>query len=75
MGVPLNLLIVEDSPIDAELLVRELRRAGFEVQWQRVETKADFLARLQDAPDVIISDCAMPQFSGVQAVDLLRQPP
>ena len=73
MGVPLNLLIVEDSPVDAELLVRELRRSGFEVRWQRVETKADFLAGLKNAPDVIISDCSMPQFSGVQAVDLLRQ--
>jgi len=73
MGVPLKLLVVEDSSNDAELLVQELRRGGFEVQWQRVETKADFLARLQDAPDVIISDCIMPQFSGAQAVELLRQ--
>ena len=73
MGVPLNLLIVEDSPDDAELLVHELRRGGFDVQWQRVETESDFLARLEHPPDLIVSDYAMPQFSGVRAVELLRR--
>lgn len=73
MGEPLNLLIVEDSPDDAELLVHELRRSGFDVRWQRVETRADFLARLEERPDLIVSDHSMPQFSGLDAVKLLRQ--
>lgn len=73
MGVPLNLLIVEDSPDDAELLVRELHQGGFDVRWERVETEPDFLARLESPPELIISDYSMPQFTGLKAVDLLRQ--
>lgn len=73
MGIPLKLLIVEDSPDDAELLVHELRQAGFELQWERVETETDFLARLQHPPELIISDYSMPRFSGLKAVELLRQ--
>ena len=38
----LLLLILEDNPSDAELMVAELRRAGFEPDWKRVETEADF---------------------------------
>lgn len=73
MGVPLNLLIVEDSPNDAELMVGELQRSGYELQWRRVETEADFVAQLQSPPDLIISDFSLPQFNGVKAVELLRQ--
>ncbi len=73
MGKPLNLLLVEDSPDDAELIVHELRRGGFDVHCQRVETEADFLARLETPPDVILSDYSLPQFTGLKAVELLRQ--
>ena len=38
MGVPLRLLLVEDSEDDARLLVRELTRGGFEPVVERVET-------------------------------------
>lgn len=73
MGNPLHLLIVEDAPNDAELLVHELRQSGFDVRWERVETEADFLARLESPPDLIISDFSLPQFNGLKAVELLRQ--
>src|SRR6266550_5207280 len=73
MPVPLNILLVEDSEEDAELVVAELRRAGFEPQWKRVITEADYRASLEDAPDLIISDFALPQFSGLRAMDLLRE--
>jgi PAS domain S-box-containing protein len=73
MATPLKLLLVEDSPDDAELMVRELREGGFEVRWDRVQTEADFLAHLNPPPDLIISDYAMPQFTGLKAVELLRQ--
>ncbi len=39
MARNIQVLIVEDSPTDAELLVRELRRAHFEPEWHRVETE------------------------------------
>src|ERR1041384_1236828 len=73
MPVPLNVLIVEDSPDDADLVLAELRRAGFEPGWKRVETEPDFLAELEKSPDIILSDYSMPQFNGLRAADHLRE--
>jgi hypothetical protein len=69
----LNILMVEDSQDDVDLLMTELRRAGFNPKWERVETETDFLAGLKKKPDLVISDYSMPQFSGLRAADLLKQ--
>jgi signal transduction histidine kinase/FixJ family two-component response regulator len=73
MPTPLNILIVEDSPDDAEMMTAQLRRAGFDPRWRRVETEADFLAELAKLPDIILSDFAMPQFSGLRAAQLTME--
>jgi two-component system cell cycle sensor histidine kinase/response regulator CckA len=73
MLTPVNILLVEDSVDDAELILLELRRAGFQPVWKRVETEADFLAALQTPPQLVISDYSMPQFSGLAAAQLLRK--
>ncbi len=73
MSVPVNILLVEDSVDDAELIIRELSRAGFEPTWRRVENEPDFLRGIQPPPDLVISDYSMPQFSGLAAARLLRQ--
>ena len=44
MATPLNILIAEDSPHDAEMMMAQLRRDGFDPKWKRVETERDFLA-------------------------------
>ena len=72
MGKPIQVLIVEDRAPDAELLVRELRRAGYEPEWKRVETEPDFLAELGRSPDIILSDYSLPQFNGLAAAKLLQ---
>ena len=70
----LNLLIVEDSANDATLLLAELKRKGKVVEHRRVETKEDYLEALKDNSwDAIISDYVLPQFSGPEALILLRQ--
>jgi PAS domain S-box-containing protein len=73
MSTPLTALIVEDSPDDAELILAELRRAGFEPKWKRVEKEPDFLAEINKQPDIILSDYSMPRFNGLHAAQLLRQ--
>lgn len=69
----LRLLMVEDSPADADLLVHQLRRDGFELTWQRVETASDYLAALGGAPDVILADYTLPSFGALEALGLLKQ--
>jgi PAS domain S-box-containing protein len=70
---PLHVLLVEDNPSDAELLLRELRQAGFAADCHRVDTEAEYLANLDPNLDIILSDYAMPQFSGPRALELLKK--
>ena len=72
MSRPLRILILEDNAADAELNLHELRRAGFDPQWTRVETEADFLAALDTAPELILADYSLPKFDGLSALKLLR---
>jgi PAS domain S-box-containing protein len=69
----IRLLIVEDDPNDAELMVRALKRAGFDPTWERVENEADYLMRLDAEPEIILSDSNLPEFDGIQALDLLKK--
>ena len=73
MKTTINILIVEDSQDYEDLLVRELRRAGFDPKSKRVETEPDFVAELKKSPDIILSDYSMPQFSGLRAAQLTRE--
>lgn len=70
---PLQVLILEDRPEDAELMAHELRRAGFDPQWQRAETEPDFLAHLDPPPDVILADYSMPELDACRALCLLQE--
>src|SRR2546427_3569125 len=69
----LRMLMVEDSEDDAELLAHELRRAGFALEFERVDNAATLEAALDRSTwDVIIGDNSMPGFSGTEALALLR---
>jgi len=70
---PLRLLLIEDSVDDAELVVRELSRAGYSVSVRRVETPDALAAALNHRWDVAVADYSMPQFSGTAALALLRE--
>jgi DNA-binding NtrC family response regulator len=74
MGVPLEVLLVEDSEDDALLLLRQLRRGGYEPVWKRVDTAQAMEAALDERGwDLVVSDHSMPAFSSVAALDLLRR--
>ena len=73
MGVPLRVLIAEDSDDDFQLLVREFERAGYEVTPERVQSREAMTNALDARPwDLVIGDYSMPQFSGTAALTLLR---
>jgi PAS domain S-box-containing protein len=73
MAIPLRLLIVEDSPDDAELLLRELARAGYEVEAARVEDEESFLAALRNSPQIILMDYRLPEFNALRGLAILRE--
>ena len=74
MSVPLRVLMIEDSEDDTALLVRELRRGGYDVTHERVDTPAAMGSALnKEKWDLVISDHSMPHFSGAAALTLLRQ--
>ena len=68
---PLRLLLLEDLPDDAELVVRQLRQAGFDPSWRRVDNQADFIAALNEPLDLILADYHLPDFGAPQAQRLL----
>ncbi len=71
MTPKLQLLAVEDSETDAELIARSLGKAGLTFDIQRVETESDFVSALQRrTPALILSDFSLPQFNGLRALDL-----
>ena len=70
MGQPLRLLLIEDSQDDAELLLRSLRRGGFDLTAQQVGSSEEVSAALEHATwDLVISDYVMPGFGGLEALD------
>ncbi|HKH38887.1 MAG TPA: response regulator, partial [Rubrobacter sp.] len=72
--MPLNVLLVEDSEDDALLLVRMLRRGGYDPAWERVDTQSAMEAALDGGSwDLIISDHSMPAFSSLAALGLLKR--
>jgi PAS domain S-box-containing protein len=74
MSQPLRVLIVEDSEDDALLLVRNLKRGGFDPVYEVVENAQDMRTALEkQAWDAVISDYVLPQFSGTAALKLLQE--
>jgi len=70
----LRVLMVEDSEDDALLIIRELKKGGYNPVHERVETAAAMKKALQEKQwDIILCDYKMPKFSGAQAIALLQE--
>src|SRR5450432_4249795 len=53
---PLTVLVIEDDPLDFEILSYSLSSAGFRPDCRRVDTEADFVSQLTPDVDVVLSD-------------------
>src|SRR5687767_3119586 len=73
MPTSFNLLLVEDSQTDADLLLETLREGGLDAVCRRVDSKRDYLRELNTPPDLILSDFALPQFDGKTALQLMKE--
>jgi diguanylate cyclase (GGDEF)-like protein/PAS domain S-box-containing protein len=70
----IRVLLTEDVAADAELEVRELKRAGLRLSHRIVDTEESFTSALNEfAPDIILSDFSMPGFDGMAALAIARE--
>jgi len=74
MNNALHILIVEDSEDDAHLLLRELRRGGYLVRFERVENAEQMSKALdQQQFDIVFADYSLPQFDAPRALEMLQK--
>jgi PAS domain S-box-containing protein len=70
----LNVLHLEDDPLDAELVLESLRLADLPVRVTRVETRQEFESQIQSCQfDVVLADYSLPAFDGITALRLTRE--
>src|SRR5215813_3971332 len=74
MAQTLNILLIEDSEDDAELVLHSVRLGGYEPIVERVSSAAEVRAALERKTwDVVICDYVMPGFGGLEALELFKQ--
>ncbi len=73
-NVSLRLLLVEDNPDDAELILRTLRKGGYNLDSLRVDNEQDLRSALENSTwDIVLSDYSLPGFSGLAALNVLKE--
>jgi PAS domain S-box-containing protein len=73
-AAPINILVVEDMPGDADLIKAELDRSGFSgATYIRIETLEQYLQQIALVPDVILCDYALPTFGAPEALRVLHE--
>lgn len=74
-GRPYRVLHLEDCEPDHALALVHLQRGGMRVMARRIETRAEFEAALDESWDVVLSDYHLPDFTGLDALEILRERP
>lgn len=69
----IRLLILENEPQDADLMLLALKRAGFHCDWVLASNEAEFRAALSNSYDIILADYSLAQYTADQALDLLHE--
>jgi CheY-like chemotaxis protein len=69
----LKVLLVEDNPADSERVLHELRRGGFDVSGEIVETAEAFRQRVKErTPDLVLADYNLGHWRGMEALEILH---
>ncbi len=70
----IRILLVEDSPDDADLVIREIRRNGYDVFFEQIQSAGEMKKALAEKEwDAIICDYSLPQFDAMQALAVLHE--
>jgi len=74
MNTEVQIVFVEDVPVEAELVAHTLTSGGLPFRMRRVDTREGFLRELElHPPDVILSDHGLPSFDGLTALAVARE--
>lgn len=74
MQKKLKLLLIEDSLDDTKLLIRQIEKSGYELEYTRVETEKQLKGALEcEKWDFVISDYSLPNFTGLSAINIIKQ--
>jgi diguanylate cyclase (GGDEF)-like protein/PAS domain S-box-containing protein len=74
LSTPLRVLVVDDSDDDVELVARELRKAGFDIEYRRVDKQRDLEAELRtDGWQLIVADYSLPQLDALETLRIVRE--
>ena len=72
--VNLRVLIIEDSEDDIELIVLELQRNGYHVEFQQIQSREAMLAAMKSTIfDLVLCDYKMPNFNGIDALKIWKE--
>ncbi len=75
----LRILLLEDSPLDADLIIDHLDSDGLRCDVIRVQTSAEYTHALEESSvshngfDCILADYTLPGFNGISALELARE--
>jgi DNA-binding NarL/FixJ family response regulator len=71
--LPLRILLLEDSPLDAELIIHEIDRAGIRCATLRVDTEGSFVQALRGfEPDIVLCDHGLARYNAMAALRTAR---
>jgi len=71
---PLNILLLEDSRFDADLIAKELKKLGQPFQLNAIQSESELRHALDvQTPDLILSDHGLPSFDGFKALEIVRE--
>ena len=69
----MEILFIEDNPADLEITIHKLKKSGKALTWRNVMTRQDYLDALVNPPDIILADYTLPQFSAIEALQILKE--
>lgn len=74
MKTKLRIIHLEDTPSDADLVERELKKSDILFDKIVVDNKKDYIKALDDFfPDIVLSDHSLPMFDSIQALQILKE--